>query len=150
MLGLEKELENNMSEKIKWMAATGYILVLMDTFSTQLFDFFQFHIFGYYMNLVTLTPLIIYYKINKSHADTFIANHLKRSIKIYFWYIVWSVVSALLFESNNLWVQIAGVVITWLIMFVLVYVAISCGKGIIRVFREKPAPIKIKHSPAKA
>ena len=126
--------------KVKWMAAIGYILVIADSFSTQLFNFYQFYLFGYYINLVTLTPLVIYYAINKAHIEEFITNHLKRSIRIYFWYIGWSVVSGVLFESNKFWIQIGGVAVTWLMIFVLVYVAISCGKGIIRAFKEEPKP----------
>ncbi len=131
-----------MSDKTKWMAAIGYILVIADSFSTQLFNFYQFYLFGYYINLVTITPIVIYYAINKSHVDRFITGHLKRSVSIYCWYIAWSVVSGVLFESNNLWVQIAGVGVTWLMIFVLVYVAVSCGKGIVRSFKEEPSPTK--------
>ncbi|NOR69011.1 MAG: hypothetical protein GQ532_04845 [Methylomarinum sp.] len=131
-----------MSDKIKWMAAMGYIMVIADSFSAQLIEFYQFYMFGYYVNLVTLLPLIIYYKINKAHQEEFIANHLKRSIKIYYWYIAWSVFSGLFFESNNLWVQMVGVAVTWLMLFVLIYVATSCGKGIIQVFKEQSASDK--------
>lgn len=131
-----------MSDKTKWMAAIGYILVIADSFSTQLFNFYQFYLFGYYINLATITPIVIYYAINKSHADRFIADHLKRSVRVYFWYIGWSVVSGVLFESNNLWIQVAGIGVTWLMIFVLVYVAVSCGKGIIRSFKEELAPAK--------
>lgn len=131
-----------MSDKTKWMAAIGYILVIADSFSTQLFNFYQFYLFGYYINLVTITPIVIFYAINKSHADRFITDHLKRSVRIYFWYIAWSVVSGVLFESNNLWIQIAGVGVTWLMIFVLVYVSVSCGKGIISSFKEEPALTK--------
>ena len=129
-----------MSDKTKWMAAIGYLLVIADSFSTQLLNIYQFYLFGYYINLVTITPLVIYYAINKSHADLFVAGHLKRSLKIYFWYVVWSVVSGVFFESSNLWVQGAGVGMTWLMIFVLVYVAVSCGKGVIRSFKEEPSP----------
>lgn len=127
-----------MNDKTKWMAAIGYMLVLADSFSTQLFDFYQFYLFGYYINFITITPLVIYYAINNSHTEQFIADHLKRSVVVYFWYIAWSIVSGILFETNNLWTQIAGVGVTWLMIFVLVYVAVSCGKGIIRSFREEP------------
>lgn len=142
ILGLKITMGDHMSDKTKWMAAIGYILVIADSFSTQLFNFFQFYLFGYYINLVTVVPIIIYYSINKSHADRFIVDHLKRSVRVYFWYIAWSVVSGVLFESNNLWIQIAGVGVTWLMIFVLVYVSVSCGKGIIRSFKEEPAPTK--------
>ena len=131
-----------MNDKTKWMAGIGYMLVLADSFSTQLFNFYQFYLFGYYINFVTITPLIIYYAINKSHTEQFIADHLKQSVTIYLWYIAWSIVSGILFESNNLWIQIAGVGVTWLMIFVLVYVAVSCGKGIIKSFREEPVVIK--------
>ncbi|WP_404418671.1 hypothetical protein [Marinospirillum sp.] len=127
-----------MSDKNKWMAAVGYILVIADSFSTQLFNFFQFHFFGYYVNLVTLTPLVIYYAINKSHSDQFIATHLKRSMRVYFWYVGLSVVSGVLFEPNNMWLYVAGVGVTWLMVIVLVYITVSCGKGIIRSFKEEP------------
>jgi len=126
-----------MSDKIKWMAAIGYILVILDTFSTQLFNFYQFYLFGYYINLATIVPLVIFNIINKSHSNQFISTHLKRSMQIYFWYIIWSILSGILFESNNLWLNIAGIGITWLMLFIMVYVAISCSKGIIRSFKEE-------------
>jgi len=128
-----------MNTKIKWMAAMGYVLVIADAFSTQLLNFYQFYFFGYRINLVTITPLVIYYAINRSHPVPHVASHLKRSMVIYFWYIGWSIFSGVLFEANNLWVKIAGVGMTWLMLFVLVYIAISCGRGIIRAFRGEPA-----------
>ena len=127
-----------MSDKNKWMAAVGYILVIADSFSAQLFNFFQFHLFGYYVNLVTITPLLIYYAINKSNSERFIADHLKRAMRVYLLYVGLSVVSGILFESNNMWVYVAGVGVTWLMVIVLVYVAVSCGKGIVRSFKEEP------------
>lgn len=127
-----------MSDKTKWMAAMGYILVILDSFSTHLLGISQFYFFGYYINIVTLVPLIIYYAINKAHENEYIAHHLSRAIHVYYWYVGWSVVSGVLFESNNLWLQIAGIAVTWLMLFVLIYISISCGRGIIRSFKEQP------------
>lgn len=135
-----------MSDKNKWMAAVGYILVIADSFSTQLFNFFQFHVFGYYVNLVTLTPLLIYYAINKSHSDQFIADHLKRAMRVYLLYVGLSVVSGVLFESNNMWVYVAGVGLTWLMVIVLVYITVRCGKGIVRSFKEESVSITKKNN----
>lgn len=127
----------SMSDKIKWMAATGYIMVIADSFTTQLFDFHQFHLLGYYVNLVTLTPLIIYCVINKSHSEPFVVDHLRNSIRIYYWYIGWSVISGIIFEPNNLWLDMAGVNVTWLMVFVILYVTASCGSGIIWSFKKE-------------
>lgn len=128
-----------MSDKDKWLAATGYILVLLDTFSVQFANFYQFSLLGYYVNIFTITPLVVFYAINKANSMVFISSHLKRAMSVYIKYIIFSIISGVLFEPNNLWLYFAGVGVTILMLIVMLYVAFACGKGIVRVFKLEPA-----------
>jgi hypothetical protein len=129
-----------MNEKAKWTAAGLYMLVLADSFSAQFLEMAQLRLVGYYVNVITLTPLVVFYAINKAHSQQFVREHVRRALVIYWWYVGWSVPSGIFFESNNLWVQLfAGSSVTILMLLVMIYVAVASGRGIIRVFRNERA-----------
>ncbi len=108
-------------DKIKWMAFTGYILVFLDAFITNVFYFYQFYIFGWNVNALTLSAIVIYFFIQKANDDNLIFHHVKKSVHIYKWYILLSILSSFFVP---------------IMIIALLYVALSCALGTVNVLKE--------------
>jgi len=135
------------SDRDHLFAASGYFLVLLDTLSTQILDIYQFSFFGYYVNLFTLIPWLVFQAVNRNHRDLRVRSHVTRSRKIYFWYILWSIVSGVFFEPINLYYYIfSGIAVTFLMIIVLIYVIFTTTRGLVRAFKGEYAPgVKLKN-----
>lgn len=129
-------LNDSQRDKIKWLAAGGYIFALTDTFLSQLVGFYQFYFFGFLVCLPTLVPFIIFYFINKSHEQPIVARHLNSSVRLYGIYAIWSVVNGVLLSGlgANITYALLGVGISLVMLGVLIWLAVRCGQGIIAAF----------------
>ncbi len=124
-------------DKIKWLAACGYIFALTDAFLAQLVGFYQFYFLGFPVCLLTLVPYVIFYYINKSHEQPIISRHLSSSVRLYGIYVIWSVANGVLLSGvgTNITYALLGVGISIVMLGVLVWLAIRCGQGIIAAFK---------------
>lgn len=120
---------------MKWKASVGYALVMADVFAVQVFELYQYEMLGFYINFITLIPLLVFYAINYGTGDRFVAGHLKRAAIIYLWYMGWSVVGWGIYVLDNIWLQeMVGYGWGYLMLVVLIYVAVAGGVGIVRAF----------------
>lgn len=128
---------DSQQDKIKWLAAGGYIFALTDAFLSQLVGFYQFYFFGFLVCLITLVPFIIFYFINKTHEQPIVTQHLNSSVRLYGIYAIWSVANGLLLSGVgvNLTYALLGVGISITMLGVLVWLGVRCGQGIIAAFK---------------
>ncbi|MBU0750717.1 MAG: hypothetical protein KJ787_00265 [Gammaproteobacteria bacterium] len=132
-----RPLPEGQTDKLKWLAGGGYMLVLADAFFTQLLGCYQFHLFGYLVCLLTLAPYLIFYFINRVHSQPLVVAHVLASMRLYLVYVGWSVLNGLLLSGigTNLVYAAMGLGISLVMLGVLAWLSIRCGQGIIAAFR---------------
>lgn len=124
-------------DKLRWMASAGYILVLLDSFTAQLLDFYQFYFFGWQVCLLTLLPSVIFYFINKAHPLTVVRGHLQQAARYYGIYVGVSIVNGVLLSGigTNLSLLLIGVGISIVMLGLLIWLGVRCAQGIIAAFK---------------
>ena len=125
------------TDKLRWMASAGYILVLLDSFTAQLLEFYQFYVFGWQVCLLTLLPLAIFYFINKAHPLTGVRAHLHQAARYYGIYVGVSIANGVLLSGigANLSLLLIGVGISIVMLGLLIWLGVRCAQGIISAFK---------------
>lgn len=129
-------LSDAQADKVRWLAAAGYMLVLADAYLTNLMGFYQFYLFGFLICLPTLMPLLIFYLINKSHVQPVVAQHVRSASRLYGIYLICSVVDGVLLSVIGITLvhTVLGVGLSLFMLGVLVWLSIRCTQGIVAAF----------------
>jgi len=83
-------------EKIKWMAAIPYLMVLLIVLNGDVLGNYDINILGIKLSLLTFLPFIIYYFVNRDHENEFISVHVNKSMKYFIRYFVFSMLLSII------------------------------------------------------
>lgn len=135
-VAVAQPLSDAQADKVRWLAAAGYMLVLADAYLTNLMGFYQFYLFGLLICLPTLMPLLIFYLINKSHVQPVVARHVRSASRLYGIYLICSVVDGVLLSVIGITLvhTVLGVGLSLFMLGVLVWLSIRCTQGIVAAF----------------
>lgn len=123
-------------DKIRWLAAAGYMLVVADCLFAQLMGVYQFYIFGWQVCLLTLLPLVVFYFVQRGSEQDVVVMHLHAALRLYGIYIAWSIVNGVLLYGvgADLMTLLLGIGISVVMFFVLIWLVVRCAQGIIAAF----------------
>ena len=135
-VAVAQPLSDAQADKVRWLAAAGYMLVLADAYLTNLMGFYQFYLVGLLICLPTLMPLLIFYLINKSHVQPVVARHVRSASRLYGIYLICSVVDGVLLSVIGITLvhTVLGVGLSLFMLGVLVWLSFRCTQGIVAAF----------------
>ncbi len=133
-------------EKIKWMAAIPYLLVLLIVINGNILGNYDLYVFGVQLSFITLIPYMIYHFVNKNNENEFISTHTKRAMSIFIKYFTLTIVlgivmnimgfgiatidPVLLFTSGAV-----GLLLMLPLFIIVIYAIIAATLGSIRAFK---------------
>ena len=138
--------ENMDVDKVKWMAAVPYLLVLLIVVNGNVLGNYDIYIFGVQLSLLTLIPYLIYHFVNRNHKIDFISLHTKRAMSVFIVYFVYTIVIGIVMNILGLGIVtldpfllstygIFGLLSSLLLFAVVLYAIITATQGSIRAFK---------------
>lgn len=134
------------TDKIKWMAAMPYLLVLLIVINGNILGNYDLYIFGVQLSLITLIPYLIYHFVNRNHESEFIATHTKRAMSIFIKYFILAILLGIIMNIMGFGLATVdpillltsgavGLVLMLPLFIVVVYAIITATLGSIRAFK---------------
>ncbi len=79
------------TDKIKWMAAIPYLMVLLIVLNGDILGNYDINILGIKLSFLTFLPYIIYHFVNRSHENEFVSSHVNKAMNYFLKYFVISI-----------------------------------------------------------
>lgn len=133
-------------DKVKWMAAIPYILLLLMILNGNLLGNYEIDFFGVQLSLITLLPYLIYHFVNKNHKIEFIALHTRKAMSLFLKYFIFTVILSIalnmmgfgILALNPLLLFSGGFIGLLLILpffIIIIYTLVAATKGCIKAFK---------------
>ena len=133
-------------DKIKWMAAIPYLLVLLIVINGNILGNYDIEVFGVQLSLITLLPYLIYHFVNRNHDTEFISVHTKRAMSIFLKYFILTIVLSIVMTIMGVGIATVnpvllftsgavGLILMLPLFMVVIYAIIAATLGSIRAFK---------------
>ena len=134
------------TDRIKWMAALPYLMVLVIVLNGDVLGNYSINIFGLKLSFYTFLPFIIYHFVNRNHENQFISTHVNRAMSYFIKYFIISVLlsvtltifgfGVLTFDPIAIFTSgILGLVFLLPFLLIVVWVIVKSVVGSIRAFK---------------